>query len=171
LEKHLNRGQTVVLLGSSGVGKSTIVNRLLGCAIQEVQEVRESDSRGRHTTTARELFALPGGALLMDTPGLRELQLWDADDGISQTFADIESLAAQCRFGNCHHAGEPGCAVQSAIDAGVLDVARLENWRKLQRELAFLKRKADPEASHNEKQRIKQIMRGVRQMYRSKAKR
>ena len=171
LNKHFARGQTIVLLGSSGVGKSTIVNRLLGLAIQEVREVRELDSRGRHTTTARELFALPNGALLMDTPGLRELQLWDADDGVSQTFADIESLAAQCRFGNCRHDGEPGCAVQAAIEAGALDTGRLENWRKLQRELAFLKRKVDPEASHNEKQRIKQLMRGVNQMYRDRDKR
>jgi ribosome biogenesis GTPase / thiamine phosphate phosphatase len=171
LGKCLAHGQTVVLLGSSGVGKSTIVNRLLGRAIQEVQEVRKSDSRGRHTTTARELFVLPGGALLMDTPGLRELQLWDTDEGISQAFADIESLAANCRFGNCRHDGEPGCAVQGAIDAGELDLSRLESWRKLERELAFLKRKQDPEASHNEKQRIKQLMRGVNKMYRERKKR
>ena len=170
LEKHLARGQTLVLLGSSGVGKSTIVNRLLGRAAQEVQEVRESDSRGRHTTTRRELFALPNGALLMDTPGLRELQLWGADEGISQAFVDIELLAAQCRFGNCRHQGEPGCAVKAAIDAGALDVARLENWGKLQRELAFMKRRVDPEASHNEKERIKQAMRGMRQMYRDREK-
>ncbi len=170
LEKHLARGQTIVLLGSSGVGKSTIVNRLLGRAIQDVQEVREWDCRGRHTTTAREIFALPGGALLMDTPGLRELQLWDADEGISHTFADIEALAERCRFGNCRHEGEPDCAVQAAIDAGALDVARLENWRKLQRELAFLKRKTDPEAGHSEKQRIKRLMRGVNKMYRDREK-
>jgi len=170
LEKHLARGQTIVLLGSSGVGKSTIVNRLFGRAIQEVREVRESDSRGRHTTTAREIFALPCGTLLMDTPGLRELQLWDADDGISQAFADIEALAESCRFGNCRHEGEPGCAVQSAIDAGALDFGRLENWRKLQRELAFLKRKVDPEANHSEKRRIKQLMRGVNKMYRDREK-
>ena len=161
----------MVLLGSSGVGKSTIVNRLLGRAIQEVREVRESDSRGRHTTTARELFVLPGGALLMDTPGLRELQLWDVDEGISHTFADIRSLAACCRFGNCRHDGEPGCAAQAAIDAGVLDVARLENWRKLQRELEFLRRKIDPEAKHDQKHRIKQTMRGMRQMYHDREKR
>lgn len=170
LNKNLVRGETIVLLGSSGVGKSTIVNRLLGSAMQDVQEVRESDSRGRHTTTTRELFVLPGGALLMDTPGLRELQLWDADEGVSQTFADIESLARRCRFGNCGHNGEPGCAVQSAIDSGNLDIARLENWRKLERELAFLKRKVDPEASHNEKQRIKKLMRGVNKMYRDREK-
>lgn len=171
LERFLARGQTIVLLGSSGVGKSTILNRLLGHAIQEVQQVRKSDSRGRHTTTARELFVLPSGALLMDTPGLRELQLWDADEGISQTFADIESLAANCRFGNCRHNGEPGCAVQAGIGAGELDLSRLENWRKLQRELAFLKRKVDPQASDNENQRIKKLMRGVNKMYRDREKR
>jgi ribosome biogenesis GTPase / thiamine phosphate phosphatase len=170
LEKYLARGQTIVLLGSSGVGKSTIVNRLLGHGIQEVQEVRESDSRGRHTTTSREIFALKSGALLMDTPGLRELQLWDADEGISKAFSDIETLAVRCRFGNCRHDGEPGCGIQAAIDAGELDFRRLENWRKLQRELAFLKRKVDPAASQNEKQRIKQLMRGVNKMYRDRGK-
>lgn len=171
LEKYLTRGQTIVLLGSSGVGKSTIVNCLLGRAAQEVQEVRESDSRGRHTTTAREIFVLPSGALLMDTPGLRELQLWDADEGISQTFSDIETFAARCRFGDCHHYGEPGCAVQAAIDAGELDIARLENWRKLQRELEFLRRKNDPDARQNEKQRIKRLMRGANKVYRDREKR
>lgn len=171
LEKYLAHGQTIVLLGSSGVGKSTIVNRLLGRAIQEVREVGESDSRGRHTTTVPEMFVLPNGALLMDTPGLRELQLWDADEGISQTFADIESLAAQCRFGNCGHDGEPGCAVQAAVDSGALDAGRLENWRRLQRELEFLRRKTDPDARQNKKQRIKQLMRGVNKMYRDREKR
>ena len=170
LEKQLPRGQTVVLLGSSGVGKSTIVNRLLGRAAQKVQEVRETDSRGRHTTTAREIFVLPGGALLMDTPGLRELQLWGADEGLSQTFLDIETLARRCRFGNCRHEGEPGCAVHAAIDAGELDAARLESWRKLERELDFLRRKTDLEARHNEKQRLKQLTRGVNKMYRGREK-
>ena len=170
LEKYLARGQTIVLLGSSGAGKSTIVNRLLGRTVQEVQEVRESDSRGRHTTTAREIFVLPSGALLMDTPGLRELQLWDADEGVSQTFADIESLQACCRFGNCHHKGETGCAVQAAIDASELALSRLENWRKLQRELEFLHRKINPDARQSAKQRIKQLMRGVNKMYRDREK-
>ena len=170
LEGHFASGQTLVLLGSSGVGKSTIVNCLMGRAVQEVREIRESDSRGRHTTTAGEIFPLPGGALLMDTPGLRELQLWDADDGISRAFADIDTLAGECRFTDCSHKTEPGCAVQATIDAGALDLARLENWRKLQREQEFLRRKIDPESRHEHKQRIKQIMRGVRQMYRNREK-
>jgi len=168
LETYIIPRSTLVLLGSSGVGKSTIVNRLLGGAIQEVQPVRESDSRGRHTTTTRELFALPSGALLIDTPGLRELQLWDADEGISQAFADIESLAGLCRFGNCQHKGEPGCAVRQGIVDGTLDPARLESWRKVLREQEFLRRKIDLEARQNAKRRIKQIMKGVRRMYRER---
>jgi len=165
LEKFLERGQTVVLLGSSGVGKSTIANRLLGEMQQAVQPVREGDSRGRHTTTARELFVLPGGALLMDTPGLRELQLWDAAEGVSQAFADIDALAAECRFGDCTHENELGCAVQAALSAGTLDEARLENRRKLLREQEFLRRKMDPEARQAEKRRIKHLMKEVREIY------
>src|SRR5216683_5822049 len=170
LEKFLRPGETLVLLGSSGVGKSTIVNRLLGESLQAVQPVRESDSRGRHTTTARELFALPGGALLMDTPGLREMQLWDAEQGVAQTFADIDSLAEQCRFGDCRHEGEPGCAVQEAIDAGRLDQGRVENRRKLLREQEFLRRKVDPEARQEQKEQWKQMHRAQRQKYQQRAK-
>src|SRR6266446_3125986 len=170
LEKFLKQRQTVVLLGSSGVGKSTIANRLLGELQQEIQPVREGDSRGRHTTTARELFVLPGGALLIDTPGLRELQLWDAAEGLSQAFADIEALATECRFADCKHESEPGCAVRAALSAGTLDEARLENRRKLLREQEFLRRKMDPEARQAEKQRIKRMFRGIRQMYRHKNK-
>jgi ribosome biogenesis GTPase len=166
LGEFLRPGLTFVLLGSSGVGKSTIANRLLGKTVQEVQPVRESDSRGRHTTTTRELFALPGGALLMDTPGLREMQLWDAEHGVMQAFADIDSLAAQCRFGDCRHEGEPGCAVLAALSAGTLDAARVENRRKLLREQEFLRRKMDPEARQEEKERIKQVHREQRKMYR-----
>ena len=166
--RFLTPGQTFVLLGSSGAGKSTIANLLLGELRQDVQPVRKGDSRGRHTTTARELFVLPGGALLMDTPGLRELQLWDAAEGVSQAFADIDALAAECRFGDCTHKGEPGCAVQAAVDEGALDEARLENRRKLLREQEFLRRKLDPEARHEEKRRIKRMFRGIRQMVRHK---
>jgi ribosome biogenesis GTPase len=170
LEDFLQLGQTLALLGSSGVGKSTIANRLLGQMVQEVRPVRESDSRGRHTTTSRELFTLPGGALLMDTPGLREMQLWDAEDGVAQTFADIDSLAAQCHFGDCRHEGEPGCAVQAALSAGTLDLARLENRRKLMREQEFLRRKVDPEARQDWKNRMKSLHREVKRMYESRKK-
>jgi ribosome biogenesis GTPase len=165
LEEFLRPGQTLVLLGSSGVGKSTIANRLLGQTVQEVRPVRESDSRGRHTTTSRELFVLPGGALLMDTPGLREMQLWDAEGGVAQTFADIDSLAAQCQFSDCRHEAEPGCAVLAALSAGTLDPARVENRRKLLREQEFLQRKVDPEAQQEWKNRVKSLHREVKRMY------
>lgn len=170
MEKYLAPGTTLVLLGSSGVGKSTIVNRLMHRAIQETKEVRESDSRGRHTTTARELLRLPGGALLIDTPGLRELQLWDADEGVSRVFTDIESLAAECRFTNCRHENEPGCAVREAIAAGALDAARLENWRKLLREQAFLRQRIDPEARKEQREHWKQLHRAMRQKYQQREK-
>lgn len=170
LRAFLAPGQTLVLLGSSGVGKSTLLNRLLGQNLQAVREVREKDSRGRHTTTARELFALPGGALVIDTPGLRELQLWDAADGVTEAFADIEELAARCKFQNCGHISEPGCAVQAAIAVGDLDAARLENLRKLRREEEFLRRKIDPGVRSAETQRVRKLMRGVRQMYEQREK-
>jgi ribosome biogenesis GTPase / thiamine phosphate phosphatase len=165
LNTFLGPGQTIVLLGSSGVGKSTLVNHFLRRDAQAVQAVRVSDSRGRHTTTSRELFELPGGALLIDTPGLRELQLWDATDGVEQAFADIEELATQCRYGNCGHTTEPGCAAQAAIVAGLLDTDRLESWRKLQREQEFLRRKVDPEAQKQEKERVKLLHRDAKQKY------
>jgi len=156
-------GQTVVLLGSSGAGKSTLVNHLLGREAQATQPVRESDSRGRHTTTARQLLRLPCGGLVIDTPGLRELQLWEATEGVAEAFADIEELAAECRFRDCRHETEPGCAVQAALAAGALDAARLANRRKLEREEEFLRRKVDPQAQHEAHERIRVLMRGVRQ--------
>ena len=165
LEEFLKPGHTLVLLGSSGVGKSTIANRLLEETVQEVRPVRESDSKGRHTTTTRELFILPGGALLMDTPGLREMQLWDAENGVAQAFADIDSLAAQCRFGDCRHEAEPGCAILAALSAGTLDPGRVENRRKLLREQEFFQRKIDPEARQEQKELWKQIHRAARQKY------
>jgi len=164
------KGQTIVLLGSSGVGKSTLVNRLLQEERQTTHAVRESDSRGRHTTTSRELFLLPGGTMIIDTPGLRELQLWNASEGVAQTFADVDELAAQCRFRDCQHKDEPGCAVRASIEAGELDAGRLENKRKLQREQEFLQRKMDPEIRSADKKRTKIIMRGVRDMYQNRDK-
>lgn len=170
LRAFLALGQTVVLLGSSGVGKSTLVNHLLGRQAQATQAVRESDSRGRHTTTSRELLRLPGGALVIDTPGLRELQLWEANEGVTEAFADIEELAAECRFRDCRHETEPGCAVQAALAVGTIEASRLENRRKLQREQEFLRRKVDPQARHEAEERIKVVMRGVRQKYRQREK-
>ena len=158
-------GQTMVLLGSSGVGKSTIVNRLMERDTQTTAAVRESDSRGRHTTTSRELFALPSGALMIDTPGLRELALWDAGDGVRQVFGDIEAIAGECRYRDCGHTNEPGCAVLAAIESGQLDAERLENRRKLEREQQFLQRKIDPEARSEYTHRLRALHRGVRKMY------
>jgi ribosome biogenesis GTPase len=133
---HLAPGTTGVLLGSSGVGKSTLVNRLAGEDLLRTQEIREDDGRGRHTTSHRELVVLPGGGMLIDTPGLRELQLWDGgSSGFEEAFTDIEELAAGCRFGDCAHTREPGCAVLAAVDDGVLPLDRLRSYRKLGREL------------------------------------
>jgi ribosome biogenesis GTPase / thiamine phosphate phosphatase len=170
LEASFRKGQTIVLLGSSGVGKSTLVNRLLQEERQTTHAVRESDSRGRHTTTSRELFVMPSGAMIIDTPGLRELQLWNAAEGLTQTFADVDELAAQCRFTDCQHQQEPGCAVQAAVSASTLDANRLESWRKLQREQEFLARKVDPEIGAAQKKRIKISMRQVRQNYQERDK-
>jgi ribosome biogenesis GTPase len=170
LEASFRKGQTIVLLGSSGVGKSTLVNRLLQEERQTTHAVRESDSRGRHTTTSRELFVMPSGAMIIDTPGLRELQLWNAAEGLTQTFGDVDELASQCRFTNCQHQQEPGCAVQAAIGASILDADRLESWRKLQREQEFLARKVDPEIGAAQKKRIKISMRQVRKNYQERDK-
>jgi ribosome biogenesis GTPase / thiamine phosphate phosphatase len=135
LRARLRPGTTAVLLGSSGVGKSTIVNRFVGHELMVVNETRLDDDEGRHTTSHRELILLPGGGLVIDTPGLRELQLWDGGGGLDETFADVEELAGDCRFNDCSHTQEPGCAVLSAVESGELPHERFHSWRKLQKEL------------------------------------
>jgi ribosome biogenesis GTPase / thiamine phosphate phosphatase len=136
LRARIPAGATAVLLGSSGVGKSTLVNRWLGDEVMATKETRVDDDEGRHTTTHRQLLVLPGGGLVIDTPGLRELQLWDVgQSALDATFTDVEELAADCRFGDCSHVHEPGCAVLAAVESGDLPGERLHSWRKLQREL------------------------------------
>jgi len=145
IRTRLESGRTVALLGSSGVGKSTLINALLGEARLRTAETR-ADGRGRHTTTRRELIHLPGGGLLIDTPGMRELQLRGADSDVRETFDDIVELAVGCRFGDCAHETEPGCAVREAVDAGRLDPARFESYRKLVAEVRSVERRSDPAA-------------------------
>lgn len=159
---YLGIGQTVALIGSSGVGKSTITNQLSQQAIQAVQSVRQGDSRGRHTTTHRELIILPSGGLLIDTPGMRELQLWTGSEGLTETFTDIEGLSSQCRFRNCQHEDEPGCAVQQAILEGILGEQRFQSYQKLQAELQYLHRKQDQKAALVEKEKWKKIHKAMR---------
>ncbi|MEE1941070.1 ribosome small subunit-dependent GTPase A [Streptomyces sp. TRM 70361] len=134
---------TAVLLGQSGAGKSTLVNALVGQEVATVQSTRSRDGKGRHTTTGRELFLLPGGGVLIDTPGLRGVGLWDAGDGVGRTFADVEELARECRFPDCAHTAEPGCAVLAAVDDGTLPVRRLDSYRKLLRENEYLAARTD----------------------------
>jgi ribosome biogenesis GTPase / thiamine phosphate phosphatase len=154
---HLASGRTAVVLGSSGAGKSTLVNALVGRERQRTREVRGDDSRGRHTTTHRELIRLPGGALLIDTPGLQSLGVAGAADGLGAAFADIEDLAMACRFRDCRHEHESGCAVRAALGDGSLDPARLASHRKLEREAAYVARASDPLLQAAERRRWKAI--------------
>ena len=155
LRQYLGHGETGALLGSSGVGKSTIVNRLIGHDLLRTHDVRESDSRGRHTSTARQLVLLPGGGVLIDTPGMRELQLWDTGDVTSAAFDDVDVLAGGCRFRDCRHLQEPGCAVRAAVDAGTLASGRFESYHKLQAEQAHQARQLDARAQLDDKRRAK----------------
>ncbi|MBU9714357.1 ribosome small subunit-dependent GTPase A [Bacillus tamaricis] len=162
MDLYVMRGKTVALLGSSGVGKSTLINVFMGEEVQVVQDIREDDSKGRHTTTHRELFLMPEGGVLIDTPGMRELQLWESEVGFKNSFEDIENLSLLCRFRDCKHSSEPGCAVEQAIEDGELERSRFNSYIKLLKELAFLERKASVKAQLVEKQKGKQLTKWVR---------
>jgi ribosome biogenesis GTPase len=165
LDRWLKPGVTAALLGSSGAGKSTLLNALAGSVLMDTGAIRESDDRGRHTTTHRELFCLPGGALLVDTPGMRELGLLDVDEALDASFEDVTALFPQCRFGNCTHVNEPGCAILAGLESGALSEERWRAYLKLQRELAFTARKEDPKAEAANRAGWKQIHKAQRAKY------
>lgn len=157
-------GRTVGFIGTSGVGKSTLINRLLGDERFKTRETRASDARGRHTTTHRQLVRLPGGGVLLDTPGMREMSPWEAEKGLEQTFDEIETLAPSCRFRDCGHGAEPGCAVKKAVDEGALDPARLESWRKLKKEAAYQQTRVDQAAALAKKKRDKELSKTIKKL-------
>jgi ribosome biogenesis GTPase len=168
LRGRLGAGETAVFVGSSGVGKSSIINRLLGDTVQAVRAVRAGDDRGRHTTAAREMLLLPAGGVIIDTPGLRELQLLADPSTLGQTFPDVDKLAADCAFRDCMHVSEPGCAVKAAVEDGALDGARLRGYQKLQRELDYAKRRTDRSSQLAEKRKWKQIQKQYRRRCRER---
>lgn len=168
LRAQLPAGSTGAMLGSSGVGKSTLVNHLLGESRLATQAVRAHDDRGRHTTTHRELFVLPHGGLLIDGPGMREFGLWGEEEGLEHVFADILALAGGCRFRDCTHQGEPGCAVRAALETGALSEERLASYEKLRREQAWQARQADPAAQRQQRQHERTLTRQVRKILRAK---
>jgi ribosome biogenesis GTPase len=168
---HVPAGVTAVLLGSSGVGKSTLLNWMVGEELLATATVREGDDKGRHTTVAREIVVIPGGGVIIDTPGMRAIGLWEAEDGLAAAFPDIEALAEHCRFRDCAHEDEPGCAVAHAVEAGELPMRRLDSYRRLTRELAEVGRKQD-EKAWNEKERAKKVIsKAAKRFYRTEPKR
>jgi len=165
LREIVRTGGTTALLGSSGVGKSSLINAILGREIQVTNETREGDDKGRHTTTSRQLIVVSGGGVLLDTPGMRELQLWAASEGIAQAFADVQGLAQGCKFRNCSHKDEPGCAVREAMDK-----ERLANYHKLQREEEFLESKQDDALRAQRTKDLRKMMKGVNRFYRDRGR-
>jgi ribosome biogenesis GTPase len=161
LMPYIGSENTIVLVGPSGAGKSTIINKLLASDVQATQEIRSSDGRGRHTTTSRRLFTMAAGGVLIDTPGLRELHLWDGG-GLDDTFVEIGELAGECRFRDCQHQSEPGCAVQHAIASGTLEPERFENYNKIKREIENLEMRRDLAARSEQRRRWKQVTKAMR---------
>ena len=161
LHAFVGYGKTVALLGSSGVGKSTLVNRLVGAHVMDTGDLKD-DGRGRHTTTKRELIVLPGGGAVIDTPGLREVQMWAAEGGLAKTFDDIELLAKSCRFSDCRHQAEPGCAVKTALEDGSLEDVRFESWLELQREIEWLQKPGDTRGRQPQSKRRARLGHGTR---------
>ena len=157
LQPFLQSGKTVALVGSSGVGKSTLTNLLIGTYLQKTKEVRDADDKGRHTTTHRELFLLENGSSIIDTPGMREIQMWQGQEGLSTQFKDIEDLALGCKFNDCSHEDEPGCKIKKAIDINELSKDRFEHYQKLQREIAYMERKGNKRLESLERKKWKSI--------------
>ncbi|MFC4009720.1 ribosome small subunit-dependent GTPase A [Nonomuraea purpurea] len=165
---YLEGSRTAVILGPSGAGKSTLVNALAGSTVMETQQVRAGDGRGRHTTVHRELIPLPGGGIVIDTPGIRSIGMYDIGDGVDRVFADIESLAERCRFGDCGHLSEPGCAVLAALESGELPERRLTSWRKLQREAAWMASRTDARLRKEQQNKWKVIDKEMRRSSRNR---
>jgi ribosome biogenesis GTPase / thiamine phosphate phosphatase len=169
LMQYLSAGKTAAFIGSSGVGKSTIINALTRGALA-VQNIRESDDRGKHTTSSRQMLRLKDGGIVIDTPGLREIGMWESQDGLSKAFPDLEELAVHCRFRDCRHSGEPGCAVATAVETGTLDPERINHYRKLEAELRYQESKSNVHLRQATKAQMKRISRAINQMYKKRAR-
>jgi len=168
LHDRIEPGQTVAFFGASGVGKSTLLNSLMGDEVQETAEVREHDGKGRHTTVAREMFFLPGGGILIDTPGMRALALWEAEEGMAAAFPDVEGFAAECRFSDCTHIHEPGCAVRAAVEAGELPARRLESYLRLREELERIAARQSQRARADKKKADKVMARDIKRFFKER---
>ena len=164
VRERILQGQTGALVGSSGVGKTTLINHLIGSDLLETREVRLGDGKGRHTTSRRELFMLPEGGMLIDTPGMREVQLWADEESLSGSFPEIEELGSACRFRDCRHDTEPGCAVLAGVDAGKIPIERLLSYRKQQKEIDWHLRRSDPAARDEKNKRIARLVREAKRM-------
>ena len=168
LEGYLSPGKTITMVGSSGAGKSTLVNRLYGKTVQAVNTISESVGKGRHTTTTRDLIVMPGGGMVIDNPGIREIAFWDDDGGIGAAFPEIERFAGNCRFPDCSHTHEPGCRVLQAVEEGAISPGRLENFRKMERELTYLSQRQHKSADRMEKERWKAVALKIKDIQKKK---